>query len=559
MAERITRSLRREPGTEPPPDAAETHMLAITERLAGATDVRQALHEFLLRCCETLEADRASIFMRGDEPDTLHIVAASDEPELARLTVRAERYPEVAAVLESTEPLIVEDAPHHPLLREVASLIAARGLGSLLVFPVPVDGGPRGALLFRRTEAQADASAARLAFGRVAAATLGLALSSVRFREAIREQTNRIFAARLAEERRIRTLERIRDLFESSSDGTVVLDSEGRVVFLNRAGEKMTGYSREGLIGRALAEIVSPGYRDVLREVVAQTEATPRDGSFDLGIVTTSGDPLAASVSVGALLSEPMVTILHFRDVTQARLLELELRRAKEFVEKLIDSAVDAVVAADMTGTIILFNKAAETLSGHRAEAVLGRMNVRTLYSEGTARKIMTLMRSPQHGGVGRLRNVRQDILSTSGQIIPVLLSASIVYEEGAEVATIGMFSDLRERMRIEEHLRLAQEKLKINEKQSLVAQLAGTTAHELNQPLTSILGYVELLRRRVGPDDPHRSALDTILREVERMAEIVRKIGRITRYETMDYVGGTQILDLERASSTSPPPERKP
>jgi hypothetical protein len=42
---------------------------------------------------------------------------------------------------------------------------------------------------------------------------------------------------------------------------------------------------------------------------------------------------------------------------------------------------------------------------------------------------------------------------------------------------------------------------------------------------------------------------VETILKEADRMAEIVRKIGRITHYETKTYVGGTQILDLEKSS----------
>ena len=81
------------------------------------------------------------------------------------------------------------------------------------------------------------------------------------------------------------------------------------------------------------------------------------------------------------------------------------------------------------------------------------------------------------------------------------------------------------------------------------MSELAGTAAHELNQPLTSVLGFAELLQRRGGGDDGTREALAAILREAERMAGIVRKIGRITRYETKEYVGNRRIVDLERSS----------
>ena len=62
-------------------------------------------------------------------------------------------------------------------------------------------------------------------------------------------------------------------------------------------------------------------------------------------------------------------------------------------------------------------------------------------------------------------------------------------------------------------------------------------------------MGYAELLKKKVGDDSPFSSTVAVIMEEAERMAELVRKIGKITRYETKSYVGGTQILDLERSA----------
>ena len=63
-------------------------------------------------------------------------------------------------------------------------------------------------------------------------------------------------------------------------------------------------------------------------------------------------------------------------------------------------------------------------------------------------------------------------------------------------------------------------------------------------------MGYAELLRRRIAPDDGNHRAADIIFRESERMAEMVRKIGRITRYETKEYLGNTRIVDLDRSTN---------
>ena len=93
------------------------------------------------------------------------------------------------------------------------------------------------------------------------------------------------------------------------------------------------------------------------------------------------------------------------------------------------------------------------------------------------------------------------------------------------EIATVGVFSDLRERLRLEAELLEAQTKLKDDEKRRLTVELAGGAAHELNQPLTSILGYAELLAMRTrGAEEKTQKAVDTIVAETQRMASIVRR-----------------------------------
>jgi signal transduction histidine kinase len=130
-----------------------------------------------------------------------------------------------------------------------------------------------------------------------------------------------------------------------------------------------------------------------------------------------------------------------------------------------------------------------------------------------------------------------------------------MIYEHGQPTSTVGIFTDLRERLQTEERLAQTQHKLELSEKQALLAELAGTAAHELNQPLTSVMGYGELLIRRLPPGTPERNAAQVIMQEAERMANLVRKIGKITRYETKSYVGDQRILDLDRATDDAPEP----
>ncbi|MEZ4459764.1 MAG: response regulator [bacterium] len=226
-----------------------------------------------------------------------------------------------------------------------------------------------------------------------------------------------------------------------------------------------------------------------------------------------------------------------------------QLQRAQDFLTSVIESSPDAIVAADRTGKIVLFNHAAETIVGWSKEEAIG-MDVRKLYPPGGAERIMNLLRSDVFGGFGKIEPKRETLVDRHGNRVPVEISAAIVSAANDQgFATVGIFTDLRKRLQMEERLQEATESLERTQRAAVAAELAGAAAHELNQPLTSLLGYAELLRKIVDEDHDGSRAVDRIYTEARRIADIVRKIGRITEYKTKEYVGGTRIVDLDESS----------
>lgn len=229
------------------------------------------------------------------------------------------------------------------------------------------------------------------------------------------------------------------------------------------------------------------------------------------------------------------------------RTLALELRRTQALLERLIDGSPDAVVACDLSGRVVLFNKAAEALTGYRADQAIASLEARHLYRPGVPKDLVERMRAS--GPALRVEGYRTEIIPRSGDPVPVVVAASLLEEQGDEMAWVAIMVDQRERIDVEKRLATAEEKLKEREKQAMIAELAGAAAHELNQPLTSVLGYADLLRRKLPAGDASARPIEIIQREAERMAEIVRKIGRITRYETTTYLGKVRIVDIDKAT----------
>jgi PAS domain S-box-containing protein len=523
----------------------------VAQVLAVGTGDSQ-LHAAAEHIAHALGASSVTILAIVSDADSIHIVADSDEAETGRVRLPLAQYPHIRRALDTGEATAQAPGAAGPSAAELTA-----------VFPMIVGRKPLGALIARFSDVAPSAAVPSdgrppipdgvAGTGKLAAAIVGMVLRGAKALEPIRERVRTITLHDYHEERQVRAIERYRAFIDSASDGILVLDATGRVLYLNRAAEEVTGYARDGLAGRPLAQIVPPAYREKLQAAITHsTRAEPID-NFDLELITTSGDCITVSVASIGILSEQEAAIFAFRDVTIARELEHELRRTTEFLERIVNSAVDGIIAADMRGNILLFNQGAERICGYRAADVVGHMSVKRLYSPGVAQDVMRLIRSAEHGGGGRLEPVRRDLVTATGEVVPVSISAALVFDDaGREIATVGIFSDLRDRLRMEERLASAQEKLAISEKQAVAIELAGAAAHELNQPLTSVMGYAQMLMRKLTAADPHVRIVETILTEAERMAGIVRQLGSLTRYETKSYVGGAQIIDLDRSAQAA-------
>ncbi len=525
-------------------------LLQLTADYAESTDVQELLHDVTRRLADEMDIERASLIVLDESHGAGFIVAASDDAALKDLRIELARYPEIREVVRTGKPVIVEDAPSHPLLDGVHAKVAERGIQNIAAIPLTLRNRVLGVLLLRASARRGAFSRREIDFLTTVAHATAVALRNARRMETIRGQSEREKSARIAAEERAAELKRYESYFAHLSDGVAILDEKACVLSLNPAGLTLLDVSQSEAQGRHINALTNPTDDGLMMDVLWSVTRGELGRDIDFQARTLAGRKLTLSVSAAPMREGGAVAILSFRDVTAARQLADELRSTKDFLERLIDSSVDAIIAADTAGKIILYNKGAEAICGYTSEEALARLNVTSLYAKGLAREVMQRLRSPEFGGKGRLTVSKQEIIHKSGARVPVNMTASILYEGDREVATVGIFTDLRDRMQLERKLSDAETRLEESEKNAVIVALAGTAAHELNQPLTSVMGYAELLRRKLKEDDYAFRPVDIIYREAERMAEIVRKIGKITRYETKAYVGAAKILDLDKASS---------
>ena len=171
-----------------------------------------------------------------------------------------------------------------------------------------------------------------------------------------------------------------------------------------------------------------------------------------------------------------------------------EIRESQEKYHGLVQSAPDGIIAIGGDGNIVLFNEASERMFGYAAKEVLGKP-VTTLMPD--------LHRGTHQEGVRRLVDTGRlsssgkgkecEGLHRDGRTFPMELSLSVSGSPPNLMIT-GILRDISDR-------KAMQEQLVVSEKQALAATIAGTIGHEINNSLTGVMGYSELLISK--PDDP--------------------------------------------------------
>jgi len=345
----------------------------------------------------------------------------------------------------------------------------------------------------------------------------------------------RDITARKKIERELReSEEKLRTLFERVRHGLFISSKEGKFLDCNQALLDMLGYSsKEEFLSIDIARdlYVNPEDRRLFQERI-QKDGFVKD--MEVQFKKKNGEKITVLLT-GHPITNQDGEIIGYQginlDITERKKIEDELREANEFLMNLIESSVDGIIAADMKGNIVIFNKGAEALTGYRAEEVIGKIHITQIYPPGIAKEVMRRLRSPDYGGVGKLLPSQFNVMNKFGEEVPIQLSASLIYDaEGKEIASVGIFTDLRPRLAMEKKLQETHLQLVSSEKMASLGKLAAGIAHEINNPLAGILIYSSLLMEDLPPDDPKRADLERIVQEASRCKEIVKSLLEFAR-----------------------------
>ena len=291
-----------------------------------------------------------------------------------------------------------------------------------------------------------------------------------RIRSVALENAQRILSARnSAEENLRRQSEWLQITLDSIGEGVISTDAEGRITFMNRVAENLTGWNQSIAIGRLLTEvlqIIQEHTRKPLENSALQAIRESNSVGRTNHAILISKDGIERPIDDSAAPikrdgGEIIGCVVVFRDISDRQLLEQQVKKQladARFLASIVESSDDAIVSKSLDGIIQSWNKGAQRLFGYTADQAIGRsvsliIPVDRIEEENRAQK---RFRAGEH--IAHYETVRQ---RSDGQRIDVSLTVSpILDESGAVVGASRIARDITERKRSEAALRESEEQL---------------------------------------------------------------------------------------------------
>jgi PAS domain S-box-containing protein len=320
--------------------------------------------------------------------------------------------------------------------------------------------------------------------------------------------------------------ERVRLMVDGVSDYAIfMLDPDGHVASWNRGAERIKGYRASEIIGKHFSVFYPP--EDVangktereLKVAVARGQCEDegwrvrKDGSRFLANVVIT----ALRDREGKLQGFSKIT----RDVTQRHEMERKLHQEQEFVRSLVECFPDLIVVLDTEGRFKFVSERVHDILGVSPEEYVGKP-IGQRIGPGDRSKLNKMFQNAISGQKGQEQiEIRAQHADGTWKILRVL--ANPLFDEKGTI--IGMVSSGRD---VTESKHLEQQ-LADKEKFAAMGQMMAGAAHELNNPLTAILGVSDLLRERAA-EDATRRQVDLILQQARRAAAIVQNLLAFSR-----------------------------
>ncbi len=312
---------------------------------------------------------------------------------------------------------------------------------------------------------------------------------------------------------------RYRELFDNVQEGVFFASDEGRFIEVNDALVRMLGYqSREDVLTLDLGAQVylSAQQRDEINRHLQEYGAVR---NFEVTLCRRDGS-LIHALENAFVVRDAQGKILQYRgvflDITEVKNFQAQLQRERDFTSKILNNTQTMIMVADTAGLISYANRRCYEAGGYDQQALVGH-RLDSIISAAHKKEFAAGFESSLQGM--QVDNLELMILRGNGSPGKFSVNLSPMRDEGSDVTSVVvLMTDITDAAMI-------QAKLMHTEKMAAVGQLVSGVAHEVNNPLTAIMGFSELLMENPEIPEVARKDLQVILEEAQRTKEIVQNL----------------------------------
>lgn len=341
-------------------------------------------------------------------------------------------------------------------------------------------------------------------------------------------------------------------LFEHATLSILVADEGGIIRLVNPGTERLFGYTKQELSGQPVELLIPVELREnhqkYQRQYFKSPKARPMGFGRELFARHKDGRTFPVEISLGHYkLGNQKMAVAFITDISERKHQEQTLRLREEATRLIMNSALDAIICIDTHGMITVWNPQAEKMFGWKEEDILGNLLSNIIIPQQYREAHEAGLRHYLASGEGPVLRQLIEItaLHKSGREFPIELTIVPINQDGT-IFFCAFLRDITERKQAEEIQNQYANKLK--QKNIELEQFAYVVSHDLQEPLRTVSGFVDLLRRHYKgkEDDVSGRYINFINEASQRMRNLVSDLldySRLGRERKLDEIDCNQVV----------------
>lgn len=372
-----------------------------------------------------------------------------------------------------------------------------------------------------------------------------------------------------AEERIRESEETYRSLVELAPDSIMTFDLKGVITSCNTASTRLSGYSKDELVGKHFSRAGVLRARDIPKylKMLPFTVRGKVPKPFEVIWQHKNGTSRLGEVRVSLTREKGKIAGIQaiMRDITERKQVEEALKKAEEKHRTMLDTANVLIQSVNAEGKFVYVNKEWKKILGY-ADKDLKKITLMDVIRKDYRKHCMDIFNQVVKGK--SVRDVEAVFVAKDGEEVAVSGNATPILKDGEFISTVGFFADVTQRKQMEkklqeysEHLeelvekrtrqlKEAQEQLLKAERLAAIGEMAAMIGHDLRNPLTGIAGATYYLKTKLGSkmDKTAKDMVELIEKDIEYSDKIISDLLEYSREIHLDLTKTTPKSIIKHA-----------